>query len=48
MLLIGISVKVPDGTAGAAAARAGAAGAAARVGAAVTACQWKLFIWHQN
>lgn len=44
MLLIGISVKVPAGAAGAAAACAGAAGAAAGV---VAACQWKRFIWRQ-
>lgn len=37
MLLIGMSVKVPAGAAGAAAG-AGAAGAAAGVGAAATAC----------
>lgn len=37
MLLIGMSVKVPAGAAGAAAG-AGAAGVAAGVGAAATAC----------
>lgn len=45
MLLIGMSVKVPAGAAGAAAG-AGAAGAAAGVGAAATACQHKLFDLH--
>lgn len=45
MLLIGMSVKVPAGAAGAAAG-AGAAGAAAGVGTAATACQHKLFDLH--
>lgn len=45
MLLIGMSVKVPAGAAGAAAG-AGAAGAAAGVGATATACRWESFDLH--
>lgn len=39
MLLMGTSVKVPAGAAGAAVARAGAPGAVAGVAAVVTACR---------
>lgn len=48
MLLMGTSVKVPAGAAGAAVARAGAPGAVAGVAAVVTACRRKRFIWHQH